>query len=422
MTRSAAWRLVRIPALALAAVLAAAVPLRAAQAEPTTAPAQSRQEEIRRLRADKAADLHPYVPSKIEAGLNFLETGGYIQRLFNPASGFFPFIGGITPGGGAAAGPGYRNLGLFNSRATLVTYAAVSLKEYWILEGMVTFPRLARGRMFADLRLSRSAFPEEDFYGLGPDTAQSARTNYEVRNTRFGGTLGLRLAPRVSVGQRLEYAAPRLRGGGDSGLPSTGERFDDAAAPGLDEQPDYLNLETFFDADYREPGPNARRGGYYYVGFSRFNDMDLDRYSFNRWQVDLHQYLSILKGHRVLALRAAGTFTDASGDQQVPFYLMPWLGGSHMVRAFPSLRFRDENMVLLQAEYRWEVLPFLGGAIFFDAGTVEAEWDDIVLSQFKTDYGIGLRWGGPAGVFFRTDFAIGGDTGTRFLLRFNNAF
>jgi outer membrane translocation and assembly module TamA len=62
------------------------------------------------------------------------------------------------------------------------------------------------------------------------------------------------------------------------------------------------------------------------------------------------------------------------------------------------------------------------GAVFFDAGTVQPERRDIVLGDLKTDYGIGIRWGGPFGVFFRTDFAIGGDSGTRFLLRFNNAF
>jgi hypothetical protein len=362
------------------------------------------------------------VPSKIEAGLIFLETGGYIQRLLAPPSGFFPYIGGITPGGGPAVGSGYRSNQLFDGNVTLLTYAAGSLKRYWIVEGVVGFPRLANGLLLADVRASRSDFPQEDFYGLGPDTLPSDRTSFDVRTTRLGASGGIRLAPWFILGQRVEYSTPRVRGGGDSDLPSIADRFADEDAPGLLEQPDFLVHESFLTVDYRAPGPNARRGGYYFVGFSRFHDRDLDAYTFDRLHVDLQQYLSIFKGHRVLALRAAGTFTEASSGDQVPFYLMPWLGGSHMVRAFPSLRFRDRNMLLLQAEYRWEVLPFLGGAIFFDAGTVQPDRDDIVLGELKTDYGIGLRWGGARGVFFRTDFAIGGDRGTRFLLRFNNAF
>jgi hypothetical protein len=411
-----------IPAVALAVVLSSVVPVFAGQAAVPQAAAASRQEEIRQLRAEKARQLHPYVPPKIEKGLVYLEEGGYIDRLFNPPSGFFPFIGGITPGGGAAAGLGYRNRELFNGRAVLIAIAAGSWRRYWNLEGTLSFPALAHGRLFADLRVSRSSFPEEDFFGLGPDTEVADKTTYDLRNNRFGGAAGVRMAPWAVLGQRIEYSTPSVRGGGASDLPSVGDRFDDAEAPGLVEQPDFLTLETFLSVDYRAPGPNARRGGYYTVAFARLNDQDFDRYTFNRWTVDLHQYLSIFKGHRVLALRAAATMTDAPGGQEVPFYQMPWLGGSHMVRAFPSLRFRDRNMLLLQAEYRWEVLPFIMGALFFDAGTVAPDLEDIVLGELKTDYGIGIRWGGAPGVFLRTDFAIGGDSGSRFLLRVSNAF
>jgi hypothetical protein len=416
--RFSSWK----AALVLAGALGSAAPVLADQAPVVEAPPpQSRQEEIRRLRAAKAAELRGYLPGKIERGLVFLETGGFIQRLFTPPSGFFPYIGGITPGGGAAGGPGYRHFGLFNGRATLVAYAAGSIKSYWIMEGVLAFPRLANGRLFADVRMSRADFPQEDFYGLGPDSAQSDRTSYDLRTSRAAVSGGVRLMPWLAVGQRIDYSTPRLRGGGDPNLPSTSDLFQETDAPGLGEQPDFMAYETYITGDYRSPGPNARRGGFYYIGYTHFDDMDFDRYGFDRLHVDVQQYLPFLKGHRVLALRAAGTFTDAS-DQEVPFYLMPWLGGSHMVRAFPSLRFRDRNMLLLQAEYRWEVLPFLMGAVFFDAGTVQPERRDIVLGDLKTDYGIGIRWGGPFGVFFRTDFAIGGDSGTRFLLRFNNAF
>jgi hypothetical protein len=411
----------RSAALVFVAVLVGLAPAAAAQSD-SQPPAQSRQEELRRLRARKATELAPYQPPKIEQGLIFLEEGGYIDRLLNPPSGFFPFIGGITPGAGASAGPGYRNRGLFNGRAAFIAIAAGSWRRYWTLDAQLIVPALAGGWLFADARVSRSSYPEEDFFGLGPDTVREDKTTYDLRNNRFGGSAGVRLARWAVIGQRVEYSTPRLRGGAAGDVPSTGEQYDDADAPGLDAQPDFLTYETFLSVDYRAPGPNARRGGYYTVAFARFNDQDLDRYTFDRWTVDLQQYLSILKGHRVLALRAAATLTEASGGQQVPFYLMPWLGGSHMVRAYPSLRFRDRNMLLLQAEYRWEVLPFLGGALFFDAGSVESDRDDFVLRRLKTDYGLGIRWGTPRGVFLRTDFAIGGDSGFRFLLRTSNAF
>ena len=105
------------------ALVAAATSVAAAQE------AQSRQEELRALRAEKATELHPYVPGKIEKGLIFLQTGGYIERLLTPRDGFFPRLSGITPGGGAAGGPGYRRGSLFGGRANLLVSAAGSIKQ-----------------------------------------------------------------------------------------------------------------------------------------------------------------------------------------------------------------------------------------------------------------------------------------------------
>jgi outer membrane translocation and assembly module TamA len=79
-------------------------------------------------------------------------------------------------------------------------------------------------------------------------------------------------------------------------------------------------------------------------------------------------------------------------------------------------------VVLLQAEYRWEVLPYLSGALFYDAGSVAAERQEFRLDSLKHDYGFGLRFGVGAGVFLRTDMAFGGAEGARFSWRFNNVF
>ncbi len=114
-----AWRFRFLVACALAAGAGVA----------SAQPAQSRQEELNALRAQKATELHPYVPGKIEKGLIFLQTGGYIERLFTPRDGFFPRLSGITPGGGAAGGPGYRRGNLFRGRANLLISAAGSIKQ-----------------------------------------------------------------------------------------------------------------------------------------------------------------------------------------------------------------------------------------------------------------------------------------------------
>ena len=101
-----------------------------------------------------------------------------------------------------------------------------------------------------------------------------------------------------------------------------------------------------------------------------YHDQEFDRYSFRKTTIDLQQFVPLLHGHRVLAFRALAVFSDASGGQAVPFYLSPTFGGLNVGRGYPTFRFRDRNLLALQAEYRYQVSPLVSGAVFVDAGQV----------------------------------------------------
>ena len=76
--------------------------------------------------------------------------------------------------------------------------------------------------------------------------------------------------------------------------------------------------------------------------------------------------------------------------------------------------------MLIQAEYRWRINEFVTGALFYDTGAVGSTLDKV--GRLEHDYGFGLRAGSRATVAFRMDLAFGGREGTRFLLRFDDAF
>ena len=109
---------------------------------------------------------------------------------------------------------------------------------------------------------------------------------------------------------------------------------------------------------------------------------------------------------------------DAGGE--VPFYLQPTIGGARTLRGYRSFRFRDRSALLLQAEYRWRINELVTGALFYDTGTVARTLGD--LGRFERNYGISLRAGVDLGAAFRMDLAFGGREGTRFLIRFDDAF
>ena len=63
-------------------------------------------------------------------------------------------------------------------------------------------------------------------------------------------------------------------------------------------------------------------------------------------------------------------------------------------------------MLLLSAEYRYEVNPFLMAAVFYDAGQVAQDWSVFTLKDMRDNYGFGLRFGSSTAVALRADLAI----------------
>jgi outer membrane protein assembly factor BamA len=284
-------------------------------------------------------------------------------------------------------------------------------------------PSLADDRFFAALSVSRSGRISNEFWGLGPSSADADRTVFRFSQTASVGTLGVRLMPWLSVGTGAAWLAPRIQN--DPGkIRLIQEAFDESTAPSLSEQPAFLRTAVSVDLDYRDSIPPTRtavrldqipiagasRGGRYQVTFASYRDQELGRYSFRQTTIDLQQHLPLLHGHRVLSLRGLAVLSDASDGHAVPFYLSPTFGGINTGRGFPSFRFRDENLLVLQAEYRYQINPLVNGAVFVDTGQVAASARGLAWSRFRTTYGTGLRLGARGAAALRLDVAFGGES------------
>lgn len=385
---------------------------------------QSRQEELQREREAKATRLEPYKVSGFERVISMLEDGRAFERFLNPPEGIYPRIATVTPGSGFSFGAGYRRPRLFGNRADFSTFASGSLKKYWMVDARLTMPRLARSKAFFELYGQRYEFPQEDFFGLGAASNRDDQSNYNLRNTAIGATGAVRLLPWLRVSSSVERLMPRIGLGQSSQFPSVEEVFDVSDIPGFSEQPDFMRYELVADANYRTPLGNPRRGGRAYFRYQRFDDQDLARYSFQRFDTELQHYIPFLNDRRVIALRALTSMSDADSGrgQSVPFYLQRTLGGDDNLRGFRKFRFRDDNLLLLQAEYRWEIFTAVDGAIFYDAGKVAARREDLTLDDLESDFGIGFRFGTSNGVFLRIEGAFGSRAGNHFIFSYGNVF
>jgi hypothetical protein len=381
---------------------------------------ETRAETLRREREQKSTQLEPAAPSRLERLLLDLESGRLLERVLNPAEGLYPRIGTITPGSGFSVGPAYRTPGRFGGHADLSAFAAASLKKYWMIEARMRMPRLLDERLALDVHAQKYDFPEEDFFGLGPDSARDAHVTYGLANSVIGGGAGYAPVRWLTLSGTGDFLAPRISPfNRDEAI---GTRFDDRSAPGLLEQPDFMRWEAMADVNFREPRGNPRRGGRYALAFQRFDDVDGSAYSFNRVEADLQQYVPLLRDRRVLAFRALASISDADDGARIPFYLQRTLGGPDDLRGFRRFRFRDRHALLLQAEYRWEIFTAVDGAIFYDAGKVASRLEDLTLKDLESDYGVGFRFGTRNGVFLRVEGAFGSSGGKHFIFRFGHVF
>jgi hypothetical protein len=382
-----------------AAVCCAAVCLAAAAAPLHAQEPETRAELLAAERTEKAEHLEPPAPSGLERALLALENDRILERVLHPAEGLYPKIGNVTAGSGFAVGPAYRRPALFGGHADFMASAAATFTKYWMIDLRLAFPRLADGRAFAEVQAQRYDFPSEDFFGLGPASNRDAHTTFGLQNTLVGGTAGVRLLEWLALSGRVDYLTPRLSGGEEG--TSIEQRFDAGAAPGLLQQPDFLHYEGLIEVNFREPRGNPRRGGRYAVSLQQFDDRDFSRYSFHRVEADAQHYFPMFNQRRVIALHAFASSSSAADGDAVPFYLQRTLGGPDDLRGFRRFRFRDENILLLQAEYRWEIFTAVDGALFYDAGKVAADRGGLDVDDLETDYGIGFRFGTRNGVFLR---------------------
>jgi hypothetical protein len=379
---------------------------------------QSRAEVLRKAREEKQRTVQPYEPSGFERAMHFVEE----RAIFILGrEGLYPKLGSLTTGSGFAYGVGFRDRRLFRRHGTLELWGASSIKQYWAIEARATFPDLVQGKVFAEAYARRREYPEEDFFGIGPLSLRRNQTDFTLRGNIFGTRAGFRPVPVVSAGGDFEYLEPRVGEGKDDSLPDTQQVFDEATAPGLQRQPDYIRSAAFLEIDYRQPR-NARRGGWYRIDFSHFDDRDFNAFTFNRLDVDLRQFVGFLAERRVLAARMFLSTSSAEAGQQVPFYAMPTLGGNDTLRGFRDYRFRGPHALLLQAEYRWEIWSGLDGALFYDTGKVALDRSDLDFRNLERDYGFGFRFNTDNGVVMRVDAGFGSRDGKHLFIVFGGVF
>ena len=360
---------------------------------------ETREEERAALQARKAAELHPYEPTKMERRIE------RIGNLLNPNKGpIYPFIGSVSSGGGSAIGVGHTSR--FGDTAQFDAHIARSIRGFQTAEGTLKLPTFADNRVRVELNASWLDAPHVAFYANGNESSEGDRTNLFYRKTAVGVSTKLRAARFLTIGAGLD-AIKMETGDADVAF---------AAA-----KPFYRRSSMFAEFDWRQSPGYTSRGGLYRVEFFDYRQTNAGANTFNRVDAEVQQFIPIRRENSVIALRALASTTNVADGESVPYVLLPDLGGSHTLRGYPSWRFRDRNRMALTGEYRWKAGQFLDMALFVDAGQVAPRFASLDLGKFKKTYGLGMSFHTPVSTVTRIEVARTGE-GTALVFSFSPSF
>jgi outer membrane protein assembly factor BamA len=299
--------------------------------------------------------------------------------------------------------------------------AQASVKAYQRYDLEFGAPHFARQKLFFDFFAVHHNYPGINYYGPGPHSSKSSRSDFRLEDTAIDGTFGVQPFRCFKLGLSSGYLFVNVGPGTDSRFVSSEKIFSPTEAPGIDRQTDFLRLGAFAQFDYRDNPGGPRSGGNYLVAFDYYSDRILNLYTFRRLDVDLQQYIPLFNRRRVIALRGKTTVSYTSTGQRVPFYLQPVLGGSNDLRGFRAFRFYDDNLILLNAEYRWEVFSGLDMALFADGGKVFPKYAPWNFRHLEGSGGFGFRFNVRNNVFLRIDAGFSRE-GPQVWFKFDNVF
>ena len=388
----------------------------------TTLQAQSpstRTEEIEAAREAKAKALKPEQVSKTENFLRRFKDDRKLEKFRNGVNGFRPKIGNMVTGGGFAAGIEYRREDLLNGEMTARASAQVSTRAYQKFQVQALFPKLLNDKLAIDVIASHRNFASLNYYGPGPNSRRTGRSNYRMEDTNFDGTVGLSPVKHWKLGASGGMLLTNIGPGTDSRFISAEKQYSPLVSPAIDTQTNFARYGVFTQFDYRDDPLGTKSGGNYVFQYTWFNDVELGKYDFRRMDINLEQHIPFLNRTRRIVLRAKGAFAETDNNKAIPFYLQPIVGGSDDLRGYRNFRFSDRNSVVYNAEYRWEIFSGLDGGVFFDAGKVMPRRSLLKFSDLETSVGFGLRFNARNSTFLRLDVGFSQE-GFQIWFKFND--
>jgi hypothetical protein len=296
------------------------------------------------------------------------------------------------------------------------------------------------------------------FFGLGPATAAAGRSFYGMTEHIVGSSGVKPFYEKLNAGiyGEVNGRVVDIRPSLNQPSPSIEQIYTPVTAPGLNEQPFFLELGA--GVRMRPSALNNRVHFNYDVAYRPFFAVSDSNFSFQRLTSDLYQEISLYRSNLhvlrdtndpnncridptssnsscpkvtttslegTLGLRVFTSLSMTPGGNTVPFYFQPTLGGADIngnnsLSSYQDYRFRAPDILLFRESFEHSIgrLP-VGLAFLADQGKLGSAIEDLGGNHWIHSYasGLTLRAGGFPQVYIL--FAFGGNEGTHTLVNMN---
>jgi surface antigen Omp85-like protein len=330
------------------------------------------------------------------ANVLFYDSESHIRGIVTPAITF-----------NTQAGVGGRVLGRYypSPDARLQVGLGLAQHVYRNVEVYYENLRLAKVPLYVKGHFRFQQDPFGKFWGLGNQSQESAKSDYDPRNFLVEGEVGYYFLRNLRVALREEFLNGEIQHGIDDDLPDTVDVF--GAADGIVNSHDLKNAFALV-YDTRPLGDLSTRG---FLADSSFffskTALGSDN-NFHGFRFDVRYLLNLKQDRFVTVFRGLFNWVYGTG---LPFYQLSSLGGPYELRGYPRNRFIDAAKFLVTVEERIRVWDFrLFKTNFFvsldpfaEVGEVYQSANDLSFGRLKPSGGLGLRLGIPPSTVIRTD-------------------
>jgi hypothetical protein len=267
------------------------------------------------------------------------------------------------------------------------------------------------------------------YHGRGPGTFPEMKAEYVQELAWLGGGLTKGLARDLHLrGTVYASSAGAKAGDTDDDDHHSIEELFPVLPSGYGERS--MGLISCIELLHDSTTDDGRPGGgdIYNISLSHFHETSGLGDDIVTVKVGAEQFLDLPNSGQTFALRSYCHWMFSADVDSIPFQRLLTNAAPHLLRGYPSYRWRDRGLAAMSLEYRW---PFwvnkradrLGIDLFLftDIGQVFGELNEFDTSNFTRSWGGGFRLIGNGGFAGRLELGHS-DEGTIWRLQFYQVF